>query len=91
MNIPTDLKYTKTHEWIKQIDNETIRLGITDYAQGAMGDIVFVNLPQEGDTVTAGEWIADIESVKSVEDILSPTDGVVVSVNEELLEKPELI
>ncbi len=91
MNIPKELSYTKSHEWVKKLNEDTICIGITDYAQNAMGDIVFVNLPEEGDSVTAGEWLADIESVKSVEDVISPVNGVVVSVNEELTQSPQRI
>ena len=91
MNIPADLKYVQSHEWLEYIDNDKARMGITDFAQNAMGDIVFVNLPQVGDTVTAGEAICDMESVKAVEDIFAPVSGEIIAVNEELMDHPELI
>jgi len=91
MNIPADLKYTRSHEWIKQTDSGTWLVGLTDHAQSEMGDLVFVNLPAEGDLVTAGESFADIESVKAVSDIYSPLGGAVKAVNEELIDDPSLI
>ena len=87
MNIPNELKYTKSHEWLK--DNGEV--GITDYAQDALGDVVFVNLPEVGDEVEAGESFGDVESVKAVSDLISPVSGVVAEVNEELLDAPELL
>ena len=89
MNFPAELLYAKTHEWVKMLDDTTALVGITDFAQHALGDIVFVNLPQEGDPVTAGEALGDVESVKAVSDVLSPVSGVVKAVNEELLDAPE--
>ena len=74
MNIPTDLKYTKEHEWIK-IDGNLAAIGITDYAQGELGDIVFVELPSAGDDVKAGETFGTIEAVKAVSEIFSPLSG----------------
>ena len=68
MNIPAELRYTKTHEWIKE-ENGIVSVGLSDYAQQELGDLVFVNLPQVGDTVTAGEAFADVESVKAVSDV----------------------
>lgn len=88
-NFPTDLKYTKTHEWIKEEDGMYV-IGISDFAQEALGDLVFVNLPEEGDDVTAGEAFADVESVKAVSDIFSPVTGTVAEINEELLDNPAL-
>ena len=82
MNIPEELRYTKSHEWLKEEDG-VCTVGLTDFAQHALGDIVFVNLPQEGDPVTAGEALGDVESVKAVSDVLSPVSGVVKAVNEE--------
>lgn len=87
MNIPNELKYTKSHEWL----NEDGEIGITDYAQDALGDVVFVNLPEVGDEVVAGESFGDVESVKAVSDLISPVSGVVLEVNEELLDAPELL
>lgn len=90
MNYPKELKYVKSHEWVKE-DGDAAYIGITDYAQDALGDLVFVNLPQVGDEVTAGEAFADVESVKAVSDVFSPVTGVVLEVNEELLDSPETI
>lgn len=89
-NNPSELKYSKTHEWVKQEDDLYI-IGITDYAQDALGDIVFVNLPQVGDTVTINEAFADVESVKAVSDVFSPVSGNVIQVNEELFDNPALV
>jgi len=85
------LLYTKTHEWIKMLDEETVEIGLTDYAQSELGDLVFVNLPQVGDEAVTGEPIADVESVKAVSDIYSPVSGRVSEVNEDLLDAPEII
>ena len=90
MNYPTELKYTKSHEWIK-MDGDVAVIGISDFAQVAMGDVVFVNLPAEGDDVSAGESFGDIESVKAVSELNSPVSGTVCAVNEELLDAPEKI
>lgn len=90
MNHPAELKYVKTHEWVKE-DGDAVYVGITDFAQDALGDLVFVNLPEVGDTVTAGEAFADVESVKAVSDVYSPVTGVVLAINEELLDSPEMI
>ena len=88
MNIPADLLYTRTHEWVKKNDDGTVYVGLTDFAQSELGDLVFVNLPEEGDTVTAEESFADVESVKAVSDVNSPVTGTVAAVNEELLDAP---
>ena len=88
--IPAELKYTKSHEWVKEEDGVFV-IGLTDYAQSALGDLVFVNLPEEGDAVTAGEAFSDVESVKAVSDVFSPVTGEVGAVNEELLDNPALI
>ena len=90
MNIPTDLKYTKEHEWIK-IDGNLAAVGITDYAQGELGDIVFVELPSAGDDVKAGETFGTIEAVKAVSEIFSPLSGKVAEVNELLEDDPMVI
>ena len=90
MNFPAELKYTKSHEWVL-FDGDTASIGITDYAQDELGDLVFANLPQAGDEVFAGEAFADVESVKAVSDIYSPVTGTVLEINEELLDHPELI
>ncbi len=91
MNIPANLKYVKSHEWIEDLGAGKVRVGITDFAQHAMGDIVFVNLPEVGAEVVAGERMCDIESVKSVEDVFSPVTGKVVAVNEALRDAPESV
>ena len=88
MNYPALLKYSKSHEWIKYEDGVAV-IGISDFAQDALGDVVFVNLPQVGDEVTAGESFGDVESVKAVSDLISPVSGVVLEVNEELDDSPE--
>ncbi|MDR3160146.1 MAG: glycine cleavage system protein GcvH [Spirochaetaceae bacterium] len=91
MNVPENLKYTNTHEWVKILEGGIIEIGLTDYAQEELGDIVFVNLPQAGDPLTAGVSFADVESVKGVSDIFSPINGSVKEINEEILSSPELI
>jgi glycine cleavage system H protein len=88
MNYPAELKYTKSHEWIRYEDGVAV-IGISDFAQDALGDVVFVNLPAVGDEVTAGETFGDVESVKAVSDLISPVSGVVCEVNEELDDSPE--
>ena len=87
MNIPTELRYAKSHEWLKEEDG-VCTVGLTDFAQDSLGDIVFVNLPQAGDAVTAGEAFGDVESVKAVSDVISPVTGVVKAVNDALLDDP---
>lgn len=88
MNYPVELKYTKDHEWMK-MEGDIAVIGISDFAQDALGDVVFINLPEVGDTVTAGESFGDVESVKAVSDVNSPVTGVVVEVNEDLADSPE--
>ena len=88
MLYPIELQYSKSHEWVKVEDGVTV-VGISDFAQNALGDVVFVNLPGEGDEVTAGEAFGDVESVKAVSDLVSPVSGTVCAVNEELLDEPE--
>ena len=90
MNYPNDLKHSKSHEWVKTEDGLTL-VGISDFAQDALGDVVFINLPGEGDQVTAGEAFGDVESVKAVSDLVSPVTGVVAAINEELLDAPEML
>ena len=90
MNYPVELKYTKDHEWIK-MEGDIAVIGISDFAQDALGDVVFINLPEVGDTVNAGESFGDVESVKAVSDVNSPVTGVIVEVNEELADSPELL
>lgn len=83
--------YTETHEWVQFLNDTTARIGISDYAQNELGDLVFVNLPEEGDRVEAGEPFAEVESVKAVSNVYSPVTGTVKAVNEALLDQPELI
>ena len=87
---PEELKYTKTHEWVKEEDGLYV-VGLTDFAQDALGDIVFVNLPSVGDAVTAGEAFSDVESVKAVSDVFSPVTGTVAEVNEAIVDDPSLV
>ncbi len=90
MELREDRMYTKSHEWVKE-ENGVAEIGLTDYAQSELGDLVFVNLPEEGDPVTVEEAFADVESVKAVSDVYSPVSGTVSEVNEELLDAPEKI
>ena len=89
MNFPKNLMYTKTHEWVLFAEDGCAAVGITDYAQDQLGDLVFVNLPEKGDPVTAGESFADVESVKAVSDVLSPVTGEVAEINELLADEPQ--
>ena len=89
-NVPENLTYAKSHEWVSEQDG-TYTIGLTDYAQDALGDLVFINLPQEGDEVKAGEAFCDVESVKAVSDVFSPVTGTVIEVNEDLVDTPESI
>ena len=89
MNFPKELKYSKTHEWVRFQEDGTAYIGITDYAQDQLGDLVFVNLPSAGDVLTAGEPFADVESVKAVSDVNAPVSGTVKEVNEALADAPE--
>lgn len=91
MNFPEELKYTKTHEWVRFEDEKTAYIGITDYAQDQLGDLVFANLPEAGDDVISGDPFADVESVKAVSDVISPVTGVVEEVNEELTDEPAMM
>ena len=88
MLFPAEMKYSKDHEWMKEEDGVVV-IGISDFAQDSLGDVVFVNLPGEGDEVTAGEAFGDVESVKAVSDLVSPVTGTVCAVNEDLLDEPE--
>ena len=88
MNVPEDLRYTSDHEWARLEDGK-IRIGITDYAQDALGDVVFVGLPEPGAKVSAGESMSEVESTKSVSDIYAPVGGTVVEVNSELTDAPQ--
>ena len=90
MDVPDDLNYSADHEWIKAGDDGS-RVGITDYAQDALGDVVFVELPEVGTTVAVGDKVAEVESTKSVSDIYAPMNGTVVAVNDDLDDTPELV
>ena len=90
MNIPDDLRYSKEHEWVR-LDGDVARVGITDFAQDSLGDVVFVQLPDSGLEVVAGASVSEIESTKSVSDIYVPVSGVVRAVNDALVEQPELV
>ena len=90
MNVPDGLLYTKEHEWIR-IDNHLGTIGITDYAQDALGDVTFVELPKVGDSIRQFEAFSSVESVKAVSDVYAPMSGKIIKVNDGLLESPELI
>jgi glycine cleavage system H protein len=89
--IPEDLRYTDAHEWVRDLGDGVVRIGITDHAQSQLGDVVFVQLPAVGDSVTAGAAIGEVESTKSVSDIYAPVSGTVTVVNDALEANPELI
>ena len=91
MSIPSDLRYTKEHEWIRHEDNGLVTIGITHHAQDALGDVVFVDLPDTGDMLDAGAAFGAVESVKSVSDLFAPLSGEVTAVNQNLEDLPELI
>ena len=90
-NVPEDLRYTSDHEWVRTEDGGRIRIGITDYAQDALGDVVFVQLPEPGAKVEAGGSFSEVESTKSVSDIYAPLAGTVVARNEALNQTPEVV
>lgn len=90
-NIPVDLKYTKDHEWIRESSATRFQIGITDFAQGALGDIVYIQLPKVGQSVNSGEVCGEVESTKSVSEIYSPLTGTVTAINNSLDSNPELI
>ena len=90
MNIPDNLKYTKDHEWIR-VDGETATVGITEYAQGELGDIVFVEIETMGDHLKQGDIFGSIEAVKTVSDLFMPASGEIIEVNEKIVDSPELI
>ena len=90
MNIPTDLRYSREHEWVR-VDGPTARIGITDFAQESLGDVVFVQLPEVGLEIVAGASASEIESTKSVSDVYVPVSGAVSAVNSALAETPELV
>ena len=90
-NIPAELKYASSHEWVRNEGDGTYTVGISDHAQGLLGDMVFIDLPDVGDEITAGEDCAVGESVKAASDIYAPISGEVVAINEELEDSPELV
>lgn len=90
-DIPEDLLYTADHEWVRDLGSGTVRIGITNFAQDSLGDIVFVQLPEVGDAVVAGSPVGELESTKSVSDLLSPVSGRVTALNEALEATPELV
>ena len=88
MNVPDQLRYSSDHEWVSR-DGDVVRIGITDYAQDALGDVVFVQVPEVGATVTAGDSFGEVESTKSVSDIYAPVSGTIAEVNADLGDAPE--
>ena len=88
MNVPEELRYSTEHEWVRT-DDDTVVVGITDYAQDALGDVVFVDLPEVGTEVTAGEPMGEVESTKSVSDLFAPVSGTLTQVNDSLADQPE--
>ena len=88
---PEDLKYTAEHEWIRAVSATTVRFGITDYAQDALGDIVYIALPEPGSSLTAGDTCGEVESTKSVSDLYAPVSGTVVTRNDALVANPEVV
>ena len=91
LEYPDNLRYTADHEWVEELDGGTLRVGITSYAQNALGDVVYVSLPAVGDTLTAGETCGEVESTKSVSDLYAPLTGEVTAVNSALDGAPELV
>jgi glycine cleavage system H protein len=90
-DIPADLRYTAEHEWVQRTGEDTVRVGITDFAQDSLGDVVFIQLPDVGTNLTAGESFGEVESTKSVSDLYAPLSASVVAVNAELESKPQLV
>ncbi|HIS29772.1 MAG TPA: glycine cleavage system protein GcvH [Candidatus Avamphibacillus intestinigallinarum] len=91
MNLPENLLYSEEHEWIEKLDDNKVRIGITEFAQDELGDIVFVELPEEDDEVEVGESFGSVESVKTVSELYSPVTGTVLEVNEDLDDEPEAV
>ncbi|MDD4642077.1 MAG: glycine cleavage system protein GcvH, partial [Erysipelotrichaceae bacterium] len=91
MNLPKELNYTKTHEWVKWLDETTVLVGITDHAQESLGDIVFINLPEIDQQLTKDAAFGDVESVKAVSEVYSPVSGKVTKINEAILDSPEKV
>jgi len=90
MNVPSELKYTKDHEWVR-IEGDTATVGVTDFAQGELGDVVFVEIETEGETLSQGETFGTIEAVKTVSDLFMPLGGAVIEVNEKLEDTPDVV
>lgn len=90
-DIPGDLNYTDTHEWVRKDENGVVTVGITDHAQASLGELVYVELPEVGSELSAGDACAVVESVKAASDVYSPVEGVVVEINEALADQPELV
>ena len=90
-DIPADLRYTPEHEWVRRVGDDTVRVGITDFAQSSLGDVVYVQLPEVGTAVTVGESFGEVESTKSVSDLYAPLSAIVVAVNGDLEANPQLI
>ena len=90
MHIPENLKYTSDHEWV-MVESDKAKVGITDYAQDALGDVVFVDIPEVGKRVTVGETVTEVESTKSVSDIYAPLEGEIIEINQDLDDSPELL
>jgi len=90
MNVPDDLRYSKDHEWAR-LEDGRVRIGITDYAQDALGDVVFVQIPEVGTSVAQGDSFSEVESTKSVSDIYAPVSGTIVEVNQELADAPQRV
>ncbi|MDT8410326.1 MAG: glycine cleavage system protein GcvH [Wenzhouxiangellaceae bacterium] len=90
-DIPSELRYAETHEWAEQLEDGLVRVGVSDHAQEQLGDLVFIELPEEGAGITRGEACAVVESVKAASDIYAPISGEVVSVNETLADSPEIV
>ena len=91
MRVPEDLHYTAEHEWIAELEDGRLKIGITDFAQDALGDVVYVDLPERGRMVEAGSTVAEVESTKSVSEIYAPISGTIVDVNEALADSPDLV
>ena len=89
--VPDDLRYTAEHEWVLLHDEGTVRIGVTDYAQTQLGDVVYIHLPRLGDSVAAGEPVGEVESTKSVSDVFAPVEGEVVGRNDALEDRPDLV
>ena len=91
MNFPSELKYSKSHEWVKAEADGSFLIGITDYAQDQLSSLVFINLPEDGAEITEGEAFCDVESVKAVSDVIAPISGKILEVNEALADAPEML